>query len=278
VEHAASGLSRLEIDDLDSPHWVGTPAGPTLTSAHAPDVWTVGVILVESRRAWQYATAERVTRRDQEGGVSVRFHGKTAFAPVLSATDIEAAQQRLENWRQFNAKARLPVATEPASDDRFPNPRLELLDSPRPRRPDDQHRRLLEALDMRQSQAQYVNLDTIRLALAHREDRLYLGEGTTPGYIYFANEGPGSGGSETFPRQNLAKDGASISWSTSSSRSGDLVHGVLTDEIIAVRVNGLHAVMGANVFLIELPEGDTLNRVTLATEAGEHEIEYGPPR
>jgi hypothetical protein len=75
----------------------------------------------------------------------------------------------------------------------------------------------------------------------------------------------------------LASHGAAISWSSGSGRSGVSVHGVVPDEVIAVRVNGHHAVMGENVFLIVLDDGAAPDEIVLTTATGEHVIRYGPP-
>jgi hypothetical protein len=100
VEYAWSGYPTLEIDDLDSASWQGTPTGMFLINA-APDVWFVGVVLLEGPRAGELATAYLVVQRDDHGKVlSVRFSGTTAFAPHPDPPRLEAARRRLVQLRQ----------------------------------------------------------------------------------------------------------------------------------------------------------------------------------
>lgn len=80
VEHAWSGYSKVEIDDLDSPTWTGTFAGPFLRVAGAPDVRPVGVVLLEGSRAGELAMADLVTALDGDEP-SVTFVGTTPFGP-----------------------------------------------------------------------------------------------------------------------------------------------------------------------------------------------------
>ncbi len=101
VEYAWSGYPTLEIDNLDSTNWEGTPIGMFLINANAPDVWLVGVVLLEGPRAGELATAELVVQRDENGRTrSVRFLGKTAFAPHPDPPRLEAARRRLADFRQ----------------------------------------------------------------------------------------------------------------------------------------------------------------------------------
>jgi hypothetical protein len=259
----------LEIDDLDSPNWIGTAVGPWVITRSEPEVWEVGVILLEGPRAWQYAMANRVTRRDATEGAPVRFEGTTAFAHVLSADDVRAAQQRFEQARQRNALMRMPILPD---DDApvFKDPKLSILE--RPRRAGDDPRDDHPAAKLR-----HMRPNTSRLALDHGGTQLYVGEGTADHSIYFHHREQMGGGGAGFPRWALAKHGAAISWSTRSGVPGVTVHGVVPDEVIAVRVNGQHAVMGENVFLLVLDDDALLDNVTLTTAGGEHEIRYGPP-
>jgi hypothetical protein len=267
VEHAASGSTRVEIDDLDSPNWIGTPVGPHVVNANAPDVWEVGIILLEGPRAWQYATANQIARRSGDEGVTVRFEGTTAFAPVLSAGDVSAAQERIETLRQQHARMRMQI---PPEDDTpiFENPSLSILQ--RPRRVGD------DPPDLYPGRPN-MRPNTSRLALDHGGTQLYIGEGTRDDSISLQHCENMGGGLFGFPRSVLAEHGAAISSSWGSGRRGVSVHGVIPDEVIAVQVNGQHAVMGENVFLVVLDDDAVLDNITLTTATGEHEIRYGPP-
>jgi hypothetical protein len=101
VEYAHSGVSRVAIDDLDEPHWTGA-LSTFLRSARAPDVWTVGVVLLEGHRAGDLAIADLVVRRDDQGEiVSVQFEGQSAFGPHPDPPRLEAALERLRELRGF---------------------------------------------------------------------------------------------------------------------------------------------------------------------------------
>jgi hypothetical protein len=103
VEYAHSGVSSVAIDDLDEPHWVGT-LSTFLGGASAPDVWNVGVVLLEGHRAGQLAIADLVIRRDDEGEiVSVQFEGRSAFGPHPDPPRLEAALERLREVRLFGS-------------------------------------------------------------------------------------------------------------------------------------------------------------------------------
>jgi hypothetical protein len=79
VEYAQRRGTHLEIADLDDPHWSSKPS-TFLRSARAPDVWMVGVVLLEGHRAGEWAFADLVVERDESGAVTgVEFRGQTAF-------------------------------------------------------------------------------------------------------------------------------------------------------------------------------------------------------
>ncbi len=79
VEYAQSGRTHLEIDDLDDPSWRAKPS-TFLRSANRPDVWTVGVVLLEGHRTGEWAFADLVVQRDKTASVTgVEFRGTTAF-------------------------------------------------------------------------------------------------------------------------------------------------------------------------------------------------------
>lgn len=101
VEYAWSGYPTLQIDDLDSTNWQGTPTGVFLINANAPDTWFVGVVLLDGPRAGELATADLIVQRDDSGATrSVRFSGRTAFAPHPHPPRLEAARHRLAELGQ----------------------------------------------------------------------------------------------------------------------------------------------------------------------------------
>jgi hypothetical protein len=105
VEYAQSGIANVEIDDLDEPHWTAT-LSTFVMSARAPDVWTVGVVLLEGHRAGDLAMANLVVRQDDKGAVaSVRFEGRSAFGPHPDPPRLEAALERLRALRRFGSTA-----------------------------------------------------------------------------------------------------------------------------------------------------------------------------
>lgn len=268
VEYAASGSSRIEIDDLDSPNWVGRAVGHYVVTRIDLEVWEVGVILQEGPRAWQYAAANRVIRRAAEGASPVRFEGKNAFAPVLSAEEVRAAQHRLDQMQRRHARLRTPIFLD---DDAhvFDNPKVSVLE--RPRRDGD------DLPDDDRPSAKLLRPHTSRLALDHDGAQVYVGEGTEEDSISFAHREQMSGGAWEFPRWVLAERGAAIARRVGSGGRAEWFCGVIPDEVIAVRVNGQFAVMGENVFLIVLDDGAAQDEITLTTATGEHEIRYGPP-
>src|SRR6266536_2123035 len=101
VEYASSGQSVVEIDDLDAANWEGQPSGAFLISANRPEVWFVGVVLLEGPRAGEFATADLIVRREHaEAAPSVRFAGRSAFAPHPELVDLEASLDRYEDLRK----------------------------------------------------------------------------------------------------------------------------------------------------------------------------------
>jgi hypothetical protein len=75
VEYAAGATAHLEIDDLDSPSWRGL-ARAILLNATAPELWLVGVHLVEGPRSGEYASADL----DRTHSPAV-FIGREPFGP-----------------------------------------------------------------------------------------------------------------------------------------------------------------------------------------------------
>src|SRR5260370_20890527 len=58
IDFAGGATPVVEIDDLDSPSWRGTPRRLFVNHANPPAVWLVGVHLLEGPRAGQYANAD----------------------------------------------------------------------------------------------------------------------------------------------------------------------------------------------------------------------------
>lgn len=267
VEHAASGQGMIEIDDLDATDWMGVPTGGFLINAHAPDVWLVGVILLDGPRAWDYATADLVVTRDADSTTDVRFHGKTPFAPTLDESERVAVQERVEARRQFRSNMRTLV---PSDDEPFfTDARLSVLE--RPQRPSD------EVPEYFGHMRERIRSQTSRLALEHQGHQIYIAEGQGEGEIFCAHMGPGGGGAHGGPRPVLAQTGVSFSTSWGSGRTGAEVTGIVHDEVIAVRVDGHHAVMGENAFIAFLDDGPAMDQITLTTVDGEFEVRLGRP-
>ena len=105
VEYAWSGYTNVQIDDLDVPGWHGNLSGPVVLNGSAPDIWRVGVVLLEGPCAGQLAFADLVVERAEFDAVrSVKFVGQTAFGPHPDPPRLEGARRRLqENRARFNA-------------------------------------------------------------------------------------------------------------------------------------------------------------------------------
>jgi hypothetical protein len=75
IEYAGGATAHVEIDDLDTAEWRGSPHS-ILLNANAPAVWFVGVHLLDGPRAGQFATADlhRVT--------PTHFAGREPFGPA----------------------------------------------------------------------------------------------------------------------------------------------------------------------------------------------------
>ena len=105
VEYAWTGYTHVEIDDLDVPNWHGDLPGAFVLNGSAPDVWRVGVVLIDGPRAGQLAFADLVVQRDDaDAAQSVKFVGQTAFGPHPDPPRLEGALQHLRELRlRFNA-------------------------------------------------------------------------------------------------------------------------------------------------------------------------------
>ena len=86
-----------------------------------------------------------------------------------------------------------------------------------------------------------------------------------------------SGGASCGPLSNLATFGVTFSTTTGSHRSGALVHGAVPDEVIAVRVDDVHAVMGENAFVAVMPDGPPIGGLILTTQHGNVEVPLRSP-
>jgi len=101
VEYAQNGITRLEIEDLDDPQWTST-LSTFVRLGDAPDVWAVGVVLLEGHRAGELAIADLVLLRDDEGEpAGVEFRGQTAFGPHPDPQRLDVALQR---WREMRRR------------------------------------------------------------------------------------------------------------------------------------------------------------------------------
>jgi hypothetical protein len=151
----------------------------------------------------------------------------------------------------------------------FGRPKLSILE--RPRRDGD------DLPDDGRLSARLLRPHTSRLALDHGGARLYVGEAMRADSIYFAHREPTSGGGWEFPYRVFAEHRAAITGRVGDDRRGAQLWGVITDEVIAVRVAGHDAVMGENVFFVVLNDSAAPDEVTLTTASGDHEIRWRPP-
>jgi hypothetical protein len=105
-----------------------------LISANRPEVWFVGVVLLDGPRAGEFATADLIVRRDDSHGQpSVRFAGRSAFAPHPELVDLDAARRRSDAVAEG-----LPPPPPVIDDYADREPGLAVLE--RPRRPRDELR------------------------------------------------------------------------------------------------------------------------------------------
>jgi hypothetical protein len=74
IEYAGGATAHVAIDNLDDPHWQGSPR-QILLNAQAPEIWFVGVHLLEGPRAGQFATADLHRVAPQH------FEGREPFSP-----------------------------------------------------------------------------------------------------------------------------------------------------------------------------------------------------
>jgi hypothetical protein len=118
-----------------------------------------------------------------------------------------------------------------------------------------------------------VDESSIRLALEDGAGRVYLARGEDPDRLFsYFTDGLGGGGSGT-SRTTIAAHGGTCAWN--SNQSGCVAYGIVPDPVIAVRVNGVHARMGHNAFLLEVdrPGGE----VIFSTADGDRTLPR-PPR
>jgi hypothetical protein len=259
VEHASSGQSVIAIDDLDAANWQGRPTEGFLINGNAPEVWFVGVVLLEGPRAGEFATADLIVQREgSETDHSVRFVGRSTFAPHPEFVDLEASLRRYEDLRA-HALPPPPVIQDYADT----APQLSVLKRPA-RRGDELHGPMREHLP--------VNPETVRLALDERNRQLYVAEGTDEDSIFLIFRGVGSGGACGGQRSNLAAYG--LAYMTNSSSGGEnVIVGLVPDDVIAVHLDGRPVVMGENVFIAD--RGSIDRTLTLTTRLGQREIPLG---
>ncbi len=118
-----------------------------------------------------------------------------------------------------------------------------------------------------------LDMDSIRLALAVDGRRVYIGRGVDEDELYqffwHSSGGGGSGG----PRSVLASHGAKPAWS-SGGNGRCFAYGIVADSVIAVRVDGIEAVLENNAFLVEVPSSG--GPVVVTTADGEREFPRPP--
>ncbi|MGH9024796.1 MAG: hypothetical protein ACRDWD_01565 [Acidimicrobiia bacterium] len=259
VEYASSGQSAIEIDDLDAPNWQGRPTGGFLISGNAPDVWFVGVVLLDGARAGEFSTADLIVRREHsKGEPSVRFAGRSAFAPHPELVDLDASLRRYEDLRR-----RMPPP--PVIED-YADKEPELSVFKRPRRPRD------ESLEPRGRAHMPVRAETVRLALDELNRRVYVAEGTDEDSIFLIYRGVGGGGACGSSRSSLATYGL-IHMTNRSSAGDDVIVGLVPDDVIAVHLDERPAVMGENVFIAH--GGSAGRTLTLTTRLGQRKVPVG---
>lgn len=260
VEYASSGQSAIEIDDLDAPHWQGRPTGGFLISGNAPEVWFVGVVLLDGPRAGEFATADLIVRREHSKvGPSVRFAGRSAFAPHPELVDLDASLRRYEDLGKH-----LPPRPPVIEDYTDKKPELSVLKR-RPRPRDD-------SLDPVQRTHMPVRADTVRLALDEQDRQVWVAEGTDEDSIFLIYRGVGGGGVCGSSRSNLATYGL-IHMTNRSSGGDDVIVGLVPDDVIAVHLDERPAVMGENVFIAH--GGSAGRTLTLTTRLGQRKVPVG---
>ncbi len=271
IEYGASGTTTLDIDDVDSGEWIGKPpatGGMVILGSREPDEWLVGVILLDGPRAWQYATATRVLER-RDDGCYLEFRGLEPFAPIADAAQLADAQTRFGRWQRWHSRVRMMLPDQELPP--FYDVRLSVLD--REPRPGD------ELPEHRSHVMQPVEPGSSRLAIDHDGFRIWLARGVEPDQIHCFHEGGSGGGSCTFPRSNLTNHGMCQFSGESHGGGGAEAHidGIVDDRIIAVRVNGAHAVMGENVFHLAPEVLVPIDVITLTTAERDYELHFGPP-
>ena len=109
--------------------------------------------------------------------------------------------------------------------------------------------------------------ESIRLALAVDDHRVYVGVATPDESLFLCLESTASAGSSIGPRSVLVTHGALIQGST--HESGFTTVGVVADVVTAVRVGDVKAMLGGNVFLAETASAD---QVVVTTADGERAV------
>jgi hypothetical protein len=99
-----------------------------------------------------------------------------------------------------------------------------------------------------------VDVESIRLALALEDRRVYVGRATPGESLILCLEVLGSRSSSIGPRTTLVTHGALVQGSTQGN--GFVTVGIVADAVTAVRVGEADAVLGSNVFLVKTPAAD----------------------
>jgi hypothetical protein len=92
-----------------------------------------------------------------------------------------------------------------------------------------------------------IDLSSVRLALVFEDLRIYAGLGTRAESLFLMLESADGGGGGIGPRSTLVTHGATRQGN--GSRRGHVMLGIVPDLVTSVRVGGLYAEMGSNVYV-----------------------------
>lgn len=132
-----------------------------------------------------------------------------------------------------------------------------------------------DALDAHflQRLASQIDVGSVRLALAVEGLRVYVGVGTQPETLFLALDTKSGGGSSIGPRETLVTHGATRQ--EHSGIRGSVTAGIVPDIVTAVRVGGLYAELGNNVYVARAP---VYEEIVLTTIGGRERTMPPVPR
>ncbi len=115
----------------------------------------------------------------------------------------------------------------------------------------------------------------VRLAFADRERCIYLAPGELDGVeqVHVLIREAHGGSATRFPRDALATHGAGGISAGENGQGRYTVRGVVSDEVLAVRIGDIDAIVQNNVFIADVSSSP--DAVVLATPRGEHRIRLG---